>query len=380
MRHLQQLQVFSPLVEQKSTLLKILHFLYWRRVWLANYYKAAVRYIRNYTVLANQIASMYVRLIKLAVLASIRILKSKLAKLFHFRKASKGADIPTLKESISLAKGFYHWSFIDLLRFLQQRFSYQSKAYLDKNWNYVSKSNLTNAPDHEVNSANLVFHVHYLDIAIEMIDYLIHTNVVFNNVVITCTDDELKLPLKRAAKQLAHDTLEVITVENSYRDARPFLIALQRLKDNLPILKIHTKKSPHLSEIDGIAWRQSLLEGLVPDANDVARFTTLLKSESVPMVIIPKQWLASRKHWGHNDIHLYSICRVLEITMVRKAPFPMGTMFWANKELIDEIRKLPIPGFQDAREAHWADSTWAHGFERAIGQIIANRGKGVALI
>jgi hypothetical protein len=65
--------------------------------------------------------------------------------------------------------------------------------------------------------------------------------------------------------------------------------------------------------------------------------------------------------------------------MVRKAPFPMGTMFWANKELVDELKRLPIPGPQDLREAHWADSTWAHGFERVIGQIVANSGKGVAL-
>ena len=354
--------------------------MYWRRIWLANYCKAAIRYIRNYSVLANQIASMYLRLIKLSVVALIRILKLKLAKLLHLRKASKSVALLNLSESINLAKGFYHWGFLDLLAFLKQRFSRQRKGDLEKNWSYISKSDLTDVPVQRVASANLVLHVHYLDIAIEMIDYLIQSNVVFNKVVITCTDDDLRPPLERTAQQLAHHVLEVITVENSYRDARPFLIALQSLKDDLPILKIHTKKSPHLSEVAGIAWRQSLLKGLVPDTAHVARFTTLLKSESVPVVIISKEWLAPRKHWGHNDIHVYSICRALGITMLRKAPFPMGTMFWANKELVDEIRKLPIPGIQDAREAHWADSTWAHGFERSIGQIIAHTGKGIALI
>lgn len=367
-------------MEQKSTFRRILDFVYWRRIWLRNYYQAAIRYIRNYTVLANQIASMYMRLVKLSLAALFRIIRFKLAKLINVRTTSKGADVPNLVESIGSVKGFYHWSFVDLLRFLKLRFSFQRKDDLEKKWIYVSSSNLPDVPVQSVVAANLVFHVHYLDIAMEMIDYLMRSDIVFNKVVITCTDDELKPPLERAAKQLAHDTLEVITVENSYRDARPFLIALQRLKDNLPILKIHTKKSPHLSEIDGTVWRQSLLKGLVPDATHVARFTTQLNAENVPAVITPKEWLAQRKHWGHNDIHVYSICRALGITMVRKAPFPKGSMFWANKELIDEIRRLPIPGFQDAREAHWTDSTWAHGFERAIGQIIANRGKGVALI
>ena len=251
---------------------------------------------------------------------------------------------------------------------------------MDKNWSYISKNSITDVSVQKVLPANLVLHVHYMNIGIEMIDYLIHSSVVFNNVVITCTDDDLRPVLERAAIGLAHHGLEVITVENSYRDARPFLIALQHLRDDLPLLKIHTKKSPHLSEVAGIAWRQSLLKGLVPDAAYVARFTAKLNSESVPVVIIPKEWLAPRKHWGHNDIHVYSICRALGITMVRKAPFPMGTMFWANKELIDELRKLPIPGSQDRREVHWTDSTWAHGFERSIGQIIAHTGKGIALI
>ena len=149
MRHLQYFQVLSRLVEQKSTFLRILHFVYWRRIWLRNYCQAAIRYIRNYSqaairyirnysqaairyirnysVLAKQIASMYLRLIKLSVVATIRILKLKLAKLFRVRNASKGVVVLSLAESISLAKGFDYWGFIDFLRFLKQRFLHQKK-------------------------------------------------------------------------------------------------------------------------------------------------------------------------------------------------------------------------------------------------------------
>ena len=322
---------------------KILHFAYWRRIWLANYCRAAMRYIRNHAVSAS------------------RIVRN------HAVSASR------------IVRNYDNLGRKDVLHFLRQRFTYRKLADIEKRWNYISRSNIADVPSQRFVSANLIFHVHYLEIAVEMIDYLIQSKVVFKNVVITCTDDDLCPSLERAAKNLAQDRLELITVENSYRDARPFLIALHRLENNLPILKIHTKKSPHLSELDGTAWRQSLLKGLVPDAIHSYRFTNLLKSESVPLVICPKEWLAEKKHWGHNDIHVYSICRALGITMVRKAPFPMGTMFWANNELVDELKKLPIPGPQDLREAHWADSTWAHGFERVIGQIVANSGRGVAL-
>ena len=333
---------------------KILDFAYWKRIWLANYFRAAVRYIRNRAVSASR----YIR--NHTVWAS-RIVRNRAVS------ASR------------TSRNYNNLSRKDMLGFLKQRFTYRKLGVAEKKWIYVTKSNLVEVPSQRVVSANLIFHVHYLEIAVEMIDYLMKSKIVFKNVVITCTDDDFRPFLERAAKNLALDGLEVITVENSYRDARPFLIALHRLADNLPILKIHTKKSPHLSELDGTAWRQSLLKGLVPDAIHAERFTAWLESESVPMVICPKEWLAKRKHWGQNDIHVYLICQALGITMVRKAPFPMGTMFWANKELVDEIKKSPIPGAQELREAHWADSTWAHGFERVIGQIVANSGKGVAL-
>ena len=333
---------------------KILDFAYWKRIWLANYFRAAVRYIRNRAVSASR----YIR--NHAVWAS-RIVRNRAVS------ASR------------VSRNYDNLSRKDMLGFLKQRFTYRKLGVAEKKWIYVTKSNLVEVPSQRVVSANLIFHVHYLEIAVEMIDYLLKSKVVFKNVVITCTDNDFRPFLERATKNLALDGLEVITVKNSYRDARPFLIALHRLADNLPILKIHTKKSPHLSELDGTAWRQSLLKGLVPDAIHAERFTAWLESESVPMVICPKEWLAKRKHWGQNDIHVYLICQALGITMVRKAPFPMGTMFWANKELVDEIKKSPIPGSQELREAHWADSTWAHGFERVIGQIVANSGKGVAL-
>ena len=332
-----------------------------------------MRFISNHFVL-------YLRLIKLNAITFIRILKLALARLMNIRKASNSVQLPTLPATLGPITHLNLWNFKDVLRFFKQRFSHQRLDDLENRWISISKSNLTNVPVQSVVSANLVFHVHYLEIAIEMIDFLIQSNVVFKNVVITCTDDNLRPLLQRAAGNIAQHEIEVITVENSYRDARPFLIALHRMRDNLPILKIHTKKSPHLSEAEGIAWRQSLLKGLVPDAIHVGRFTSWLKSENVPMVICPKEWLAERKHWGHNDIHVYSICKSLGITMVRKAPFPMGTMFWANKELVDELKKIPVPEPQDIRESHWLDSTWAHGFERAIGQVVANSGKGIALI
>jgi len=363
--------------------LKIIHFAYWRRIWLANYFRAAMRYIGNYSAWANRVAwnytLLYLRFMKLNATGLIRALKPSRNRPLKVPPDTNGSYVPNLPKSSDSVADLNQWGRKDLLRFIKQRFTYRNVGDLEKRWIHLSTNDLTNDSAHRVVSANLVVHVHYLDIAIEMINYLIHSKVAFNKVVITCTDDDLRPSLERAAKNLAQNGLEVITVENSYRDARPFLIALHRLGNNLPILKIHTKKSPHLSERDGIAWRQSLLEGLVPNSINVERFTTLLKSESVPLVICPKEWLAESKHWGRNDLYVYSICLTLGIEMIRNAPFPMGTMFWANKELLDELKKLPIPGSQNVREAHWSDSTWAHGFERAIGQIIANTGKGISL-
>ena len=371
-------------MKTKVTFHRILNYIFWRGVWASNYSKAAVRYIRNYLTSTNRILSnyslLYVRSMSFWIFALVRFLKLKLLRRAKFRQVLDGALVPSIGANLSSVATFKPLSFRDSLDFVKQRYLQKKLDDPGKRWVIVSKRNHTRVPDSTSVSANLIFHVHYLDIAIEMIDYLVASKTVFSNAIITCTDDAMKPSLENAAKKLVHNRLEVIYVENSYRDARPFLIAAHRLEESLPILKIHTKKSPHLSELDGIAWRQSLLEELVPDSIRVSEFTSWLKAENVPMVICPKRWLAEKKHWGRNDFYVYSICRALGITMRPKAPFPMGNMFWANKHLIEHIKKLPTPGSQDIRELNWADSTWSHGFERAIGQIIANSGKGVALL
>ena len=371
-------------MESKSTFRSILNFAYWRGVWASNYYKAAIRYIRNYMITANRIVSnytlLYLRLMSLNISALIRVLSSKFRRPAIFRSVPDGVHIPNLGANLGSVTTFDLWSSRDLLYFVRQRYFNKKRDDTKGKWISVSKRNSTQVPVTRSVSADLIFHVHYLEIAIEMIDYLVASQVIFSNVVITCTDDGIKPILESAAKKLAQNRLEVINVENSYRDARPFLIAVHRLEGNLPILKIHTKKSPHLSELDGIAWRQSLLEELVPNSIRVAEFASWLTAENVPMAICPKRWLAEKKHWGRNDFYVFSICKALGITMSPEAPFPMGSMFWANKPLIEHLKMLPIPGSQDVREMNWADSTWSHGFERAIGQIIANGGKGVALL
>jgi hypothetical protein len=372
-----------PYVKEKLTFQKVLRFTFWRGVWVSNHAKATLRFFKNHLTSTRRVFRNYF-LLYLRSLSRMKFYLIQLLVINLLRRARNERVLGSTRtkkneENLISIATFNSLRFRDFFEFMKQRYLFANRDDSGKRWDVISKENQTPFPPSGLSSANLIFHVHYLEIALEMIDYLVKAGIVFSNAIITCTDECMRYTLENAAEKIVKNRLEVIYVENSYRDARPFLIAVHRLRESLPILKIHTKKSPHLPEQAGIAWRQSLLQELAPDSLRVSEFISLLRAEDKSMVICPKRWLAEKKHWGRNDFHVYTICRALSINMRPKAPFPMGSMFWANEHLIEQIRKIPIPGLQDPRELGWADSTWAHGFERAIGQIVANHGKGIAL-
>jgi lipopolysaccharide biosynthesis protein len=51
-------------------------------------------------------------------------------------------------------------------------------------------------------------------------------------------------------------------------------------------------------------------------------------------------------------------------------------MFWINSAVIESLKSLKIPTIQADSEKNWTDSTWAHGLERVVGQIVINGGRG----
>lgn len=346
---------------------------------MGNYFRAFLRYVCNHSMSVKRVTANYFMLF-------LRLFYLKLISFNHLIRNScfrilKSLSLTTEKHfsgSINDFNSSHSLSFRDIFHLFGIRLFAKGISIEGSNWIELENAQYDGLGLRKSLQANLVFHVHYLEIAIEMIAYLQKSDVSFENIVFTCTDKSFRSLLEPACHGLARKDIRFLFVENSYRDARPFLIAVRELESRLPVLKIHTKKSPHLEVSEGELWRRSLLQELLPNSFQAELFATWLRQERVPAVICPKKWLSRGKHWGHNDPHVYVMCKELGVKMVRKSPFPMGTMFWVNIALLDELKKIQIPGLQPPKEMKWADSTWAHGFERVIGQIIASRGRGIA--
>jgi lipopolysaccharide biosynthesis protein len=331
--------------------------------------------LRNYS-------HLYLRILARSLSAFSRLSKSYREQSSSIR--SSHIDLPREREELSAGQGdtyIAHLTFSSLLKYLRFRLSREvnaSEEEVRQSWLEISQSSaeISDSNNRIDLEANLVLHVHYLDIAVEILDFISSQNVRFKNVIVTTTGEETVSFLQAAIEAITFEKATVIAVENSFRDARPFLIALGMLENRLPLLKIHTKKSPHLGAKDGETWRREMIAGLIPSAKTAQVFTQWLRGESVPTVICPASWVSIKREWGHNDLHVFSLCAELGISMRRKAPFPKGTMFWINSALIESMKTLNIPTIQADSEKNWTDSTWAHGLERVVGQIVINGGRG----
>lgn len=369
---------------------RVNRWIYWRRVSCSNWIKAIFRRLRNFSLALFRYISNYSTLYS-------NILLRNLGTIFKYSKINKknwdhskritneNGTLAEVTPERNLEFSSNYFSFSTLVSLLKFRFSPGSnitdeeirKTWIDISVNLDGSDPTKSLVDLD---ANLILHVHYLDIAVEIIEFLMSQKIRFREVIVTTTDENSVNFLREAVDSIRYEMSRVVFVNNSFRDARPFLIAARLLENKSPVLKLHTKKSPHLLGREGEIWRRELVEGLVPSAESAERFTRWLHEESAPTVICPVRWLSDKGEWGRNDLHIFSLCRELGIVMRRRAPFPKGTMFWINGEFLQILKLLRVPDAQEESERNWTDSTWAHGLERLVGQIVLDGGRGYRLI
>lgn len=365
---------------------RVLRWLYWRSVFARNLYRAQWRFIKNNIVAFFRFFHNYIRWFLMFVFHSLRgptrptrIYRQKLNSLDTLNTYT---ETPGLFKNTSTSNHYNPiLSIPAFIEFFKHRFSRGANVKdidIENSWIEISQSDdRFEYIDHiMLLDANLILHIHYLDIAVEMISCLIKRNLRFRQVIVTTTIEDSVPFLLKAVQGLTTTSPNVILVKNSFRDARPFLIAIKELNNSFPVLKLHTKKSPHLLGREGEVWRRDLVMGLVPSAITAQRFTQWLEGESKPAVLCPSDWLSNKKEWGRNDLYVYMLCDELGIKLKRKAPFPKGTMFWINNEMVKIFSRLAIPASQHHSERNWVDSTWAHGLERLIGQVVVDGGRG----
>ncbi|MFN3737491.1 rhamnan synthesis F family protein [Hydrogenophaga sp.] len=212
----------------------------------------------------------------------------------------------------------------------------------------------------------VVLHLFYPEYWPEFVDALrrlpAHTDV-----FITSPAEKLEWVRKAVATDLP--SAKVVVSENRGRDVGPLVELLRsvRLEAYDYVLKLHTKRSPHLQAGQGERWRASLLNGLLP----VGRIAELLAHfEAHPELgmAAPARWLQPfDATTDANLAKLQPIAQRLGID-VGTVPFafPVGTMFWARGEVFAPLRELALTSTDFDPEQGQLDGTLAHAMERAM--------------
>ena len=341
----------------------VLRFLFSRRGWIANYVKAAFRFSNNY-------AKWFFRIVQFRIQWAFSWVK---------RLAGRPYKLPTpIPYAKALAPSSYTLSLRDFSEFFLKSLRRGKKDHEE----HPLEHEVIAAPLTKTGNARIpvaaVFHIYYLDLADEMLVKLSEHQQFFSLVVIT---HSFKIEDLEHLRNLVRTRLQCKViykyVENRFRDAKPFIEVLHmpELEGYSAILKLHTKKSPHLNEGASAHWRKDLLDGLLPERAVIARIINALATAPDPVWACPATWISEPKHWGINGLGVWSMTKELGLSYFPKTEFPMGNRYWFNNPFAKEIRNISIPPTQDPKENGWTDGTWAHALERVPGQISKAKGK-----
>lgn len=175
----------------------------------------------------------------------------------------------------------------------------------------------------------------------------------------------------------------VMVVPNQGRDVLPFIHLGRRLAETgyEYVLKLHTKKSPHL--VNGDEWMQDLLDKLVPsDPASFNRLMDVLERNTTGLIGPAGYFISLTSFLGSNRKTMNKI--LASIVGVKKQlkiienlgdfGFFAGTMFWIR---LDAIRPVLDQYYQPDDfeiEKGQLDGTFAHALERIFSIIpIVNR-------
>lgn len=160
--------------------------------------------------------------------------------------------------------------------------------------------------------------------------------------------------------------VEVHEYENRGRDLAPFIALLNAgLLDRFDVvLKIHTKKSPHL--IKGELRRKLLFAALAGSIGNVRRIIGHFDDPRVGLVGLAPLFRTSRPFWMDNRDNVARLCRRMQPKGEPILGFFEGSMFWARPAALAPIRSMTLKTHEFDVEAGQLDGTLHHGLERVI--------------
>lgn len=212
----------------------------------------------------------------------------------------------------------------------------------------------------------MVAHVYYIDLLHEILscwrslpaESRLHVTVPVERAV------ALRSALAGQIRPQEAGRLHVHPLPNRGRDIAPFMSLLQAgsLDAYDAVLKVHTKKSPHL--VDGTLRRRlllTILAGLPPQASRIA---ALFSDASVGMVGFRRSFRTRAAFWMDNRQRVLSLSQAMTPAGPAPLGFFEGSMFWVRPSALAPLRSLGLVLEDYEPEAGQLDGTLHHAIER----------------
>lgn len=165
-------------------------------------------------------------------------------------------------------------------------------------------------------------------------------------------------------------------VENRGRDMWPLLQVLDQVPGHDVVLKLHTKRSPHMRS--GDAWRRDLLHGLCASPEQAGAVAELLRRDRRIGVIAAPRNVLGREFMGTNaDTVAALVTRSGRRYHPDRLWFPAGSMFWARSEVLLALADLGLQAEDFGEETGATDGTLPHALERFLGVVAETEGLAV---
>jgi len=169
---------------------------------------------------------------------------------------------------------------------------------------------------------------------------------------------------------------DVRVVPNQGRDLWPLLQVLDRVDGHDLVLKLHTKRSPHMR--NGDAWRVELLDGLVGSPARISGIVGLMAADRRIGMVAPARNVLGREFLGPNRPQVEALARQGGRTFDPDLLwFPAGSMFWTRPEVLVPLADLGLTADDFGPETGAVDGTLAHAVERYLGVLAASQGLAV---
>ncbi len=280
---------------------------------------------------------------------------------------------------------------LDIEEQIKKRTNFKSEFVYKGDSNFNSKDNINYPPiiecrpiridikekikfDKKLEKYICIIHIFYVDVGINIIKRLISLGVPFK-LIITTNSKEKKYQLMEFLNDYNIDK-EINIHENRGRDILPFINELKKLEiNNLPILHLHTKKSPH--ELALKDWGNDILDKLISNTQNVLAILQIFEKTNVG-IIYPEfiEIIKKRINWGYN----YEKARFLlnnfdiDVDVNDFLTFPAGSMMWIRASAIKQLIKYEFEEDFFDKEAGQEDGTGAHAIERIFFHICKKNG------